>query len=156
MPALDRLPEASREAMLSLSVQVNDGAPFHRLGRPLSEARVAIVTSAGIHLRDDRPFVPSDPTYRRIPSSARGDELLQSHASIGFDRTAVMADVNVVFPLDRLREMVAEHRIGSLGPTFYSFMGAQRDPSAIAATTAPEVAQQLLADGVDVVLLTPT
>jgi D-proline reductase (dithiol) PrdB len=67
-----------------------------------------------------------------------------------------MADVNVVFPIDRLREMVAEGRIGSLGPTLYSFMGAQRDVTAIKTTTAHEVADRLLEDGVEVVLLTPT
>jgi D-proline reductase (dithiol) PrdB len=67
-----------------------------------------------------------------------------------------MADVNVVFPIDRLREMVAEGKIGSLAPYFYSFMGAQRDVAPIKTAMAPEVAAHLLEDGVDVVLLTPT
>ena len=156
MPALDRLPETARNALLALPVDENETAPFRRPDKPLAESRVAIVTTAGVHLRSDRPFVPSDPTYRRIPSDATGADLLQSHNSIGFDRTGIMADVNVVFPLDRLREMVAEQRIGSLGAFFYSFMGAQRDASAIKATTAPEVAARLLEDGVEIVLLTPT
>ena len=156
MPALDRLPEATRKALLALPVEENATAPFRRPAKPLAQARVAIVTTAGVHLRSDRPFVSSDPSFRRIPSDAAATDLLQSHASIGFDRTGIMADVNVVFPLDRLSELVAEGRIGSLGASFYSFMGAQRDAGLIRATTAPEVAGLLLEDGVDVVLLTPT
>jgi D-proline reductase (dithiol) PrdB len=156
MPSLDRLPEATRKTMLDLAVEVHETTPFQRLAKPLSESVVTIVTTAGLHLYGDRPFVPADSTFRRVPSDARGDELLQTHNSIGFDRTGVMADVNVVFPIDRLREMVDEGKIGSLGPTMYSFMGAQRDVNPIKTTTAPEVAGLLLEDGVDVVLLTPT
>jgi len=156
MPSLDRLPEAARKGMLDFPAEVNETTPFHRPPKPLAQSKVAIVTTAGLHLHGDRPFVPADPSFRRIPSDVRGDDLLQTHNSIGFDRTGVMADVNVVFPIDRLREMVAEGRIGSLGTAFYSFMGAQRDASVIKSTTAPEVAARLLEDGVDVVLLTPT
>jgi D-proline reductase (dithiol) PrdB len=156
MPSLDRLPEAARQSMLALPIDEQESTPFHRPSKPLAQARVAIVTTAGLHRRDDRPFVPADPTYRLIPSDVAGDELLQSHNSIGFDRTGVMADVNVVFPIDRLREMVAQGRIGELAPTFYSFMGAQRDVGPIRTTSAPEVAGRLVDEGVDVVLLTPT
>ncbi len=156
MPSLDRLPEAARKSMLETPVEVNTTTPFRRPAKPLAQSVLAIVTTAGLHVHGDRPFVPADPTFRRIPSDVRGDELLQTHNSIGFDRTGVMADVNVVFPIDRLREMVAAGRIGALGPACYSFMGAQRDLAAIKTTTAPEVAALLKEDGVEVVLLTPT
>jgi D-proline reductase (dithiol) PrdB len=156
MPSLDRLPEANRKSLLETPVEVHATTPFARPAKPLSQSVVAIVTTAGLHLHGDKPFVPGDPSYRLIPSDTQGDDLLQTHNSIGFDRTGVMADVNVVFPIDRLREMVAEGCIGSLAPTFYSFMGAQRDPSLIRTNTAPEVAELLLKDGVEVVLLTPT
>lgn len=156
MPTLDKLAESTRNSILTLPVEVNDSTPFVRPKRPLREARLAVVTSAGVHLRDDRPFTPADPTYREIPSSTPAAQILQSHTSIGFDRTAILEDINVVFPLDRLRELVARGTVGELAPTFYSFMGAQRDVSKIKAQTAPEVAQNLVRDGVDVVLLTPT
>jgi D-proline reductase (dithiol) PrdB len=142
--------------MLELPVEIHDSTPFRRPAKPLSESVLTIVTTAGLHLHGDRPFVPADPTYRIIPTDVRGEDLLQTHNSIGFDRTGVMADVNVVFPIDRLREMVAEGRIGKLGPRAYSFMGAQRDVTPIKTTTAPEVADRLLEDGVEIVLLTPT
>jgi D-proline reductase (dithiol) PrdB len=156
MPSLGRLPEAARNSLLATPIEVQETSPFRRPAKPLAQSVVAIVTTAGLHLHGDRPFVPADPTFRLIPSDAHGDDLLQTHNSIGFDRTGVMADVNVVFPIDRLREMVAAGRIGALGPTFYSFMGAQRDVTAIKTTTAPEVANRLVEDGVEVVLLTPT
>lgn len=156
MPSLERLSESTRNSILTLPVDVNESTPFTKPSRPLFESRVAIVTSAGLHLRGDRPFTSGDPTYRNIPSATSAADIVQSHTSIGFDRTAVLADINVVFPINRLHEMVASGRIGALAPNFYSFMGAQRDTSAMKATSAPELAHRMLDERVDVVLLTPT
>jgi D-proline reductase (dithiol) PrdB len=156
VPSLDNVPEATRKNLLTMPLDANGTAPFTLPKKPLSRARLAVVTTAGLHLRDDRPFTAGDPSFRRIPSDVPAAGLLQSHTSIGFDRTAAIADINVVFPLGRLREMAAAGRIGSFGPAFYSFMGAQRDITRIKNETAPAVAQLLLAEGVDVVLLTPT
>lgn len=156
MPSLNKLSESTRNSILTLQVDVNPSSPFTPMKKPLSASRVAIVTSAGLHLREDKPFTAGDPTYRVIPSDAPAASLVQSHTSIGFDRTGVLEDINVVFPIDRLREMVVAGRIGELAPHFYSFMGAQRDTSAIKGRTAPEVADLLLGEAVDVVLLTPT
>jgi D-proline reductase (dithiol) PrdB len=156
MPRLDRISESTRKNLLTRPVEVNAEAPFTRPRVPLSDARVAIVTTAGLHLRGDAPFVRYDPTFRTIPGDVRAADLVQSHTSIGFDRTAIIEDVNVSFPIDRLREMRAEGRIGSFGARFFSFMGAQKDLVTIAATSGPEVARLLRDDGVDVVLLTPS
>jgi D-proline reductase (dithiol) PrdB len=156
MPRLDRLSPAARNSALTLPVEINHDAPFTLPRVPLAQARVAIVTTAGFHLRDDRPFSKGDPTYRTIPSTAVAGDLLQTHVSIGFDRTATIADVNVSFPIDRLRELQREGHLGSFGPRFFSFMGAQRDMTPIKMTTGPEVARMLRDDGVDVVLLTPS
>lgn len=156
VPSLERLSESARQGILSLAIEDVTSTPFHRPAKPLAQSRVAIVTTAGVHLPGERPFVAGDPTYRMIPSDTDGSDLLQSHTSLGFDRTGIMADPNVVYPIDRLREMVAEGKIGELAPRFYSFMGAQRDVAPIKTTMAPEVAAHLLEDGVDVVLLTPT
>ena len=156
MPSLAKLSEATRNSILTLPVDLHDSSPFTQPKKALAKSRVAIVTSAGLHLRDDRPFTGGDPTFRAIPSGTAVSEIVQSHTSIGFDRTAVLEDINVVFPIERLREMVAAGRIGQLAPTFYSFMGAQRDWQPIKNRTGPEVAELLLGDAVDVVLLTPT
>ncbi|MGD9890988.1 MAG: glycine/sarcosine/betaine reductase selenoprotein B family protein [Dehalococcoidia bacterium] len=156
MPHLDQLPEISRNSLLTLPIPQHDTAPFTPLSRPLNESRLAVVTTAGLHLRDDPPFRGADPSYRVIPSASRADEIVQSHASIGFDRVPVIRDLNVTLPLDRLRELVSRRELGGLGPACYSFMGAQRDWSRIEQESAPAVATRLLAEGVDTVLLTPT
>jgi D-proline reductase (dithiol) PrdB len=126
----------------------------------LSQSKLALVTSAGLHLRDDRPFISNpkggDTSYRVIPSTAKAAEITQSHASIGFDRTAIYQDINVTLPIDRIRELAARGVIGSVAPNAYSFMGALRNPRGIVEETGPEVARRLQDEGVDVVLLTPT
>jgi D-proline reductase (dithiol) PrdB len=156
MPRLATLPQIQRNMLGTRAVEVHDGAPRATLSRPLADCTVAIVTSAGIHCRGDRPFGREDPSFRVIPSGAGAGDLLQSHSSLAFDKTAFSRDVNVVFPIDRLRELVDERRIGRLGPHHYSVMGALHDVTVVRDETAPELAVRLLDDGVDVVLLTPT
>jgi D-proline reductase (dithiol) PrdB len=156
MPRLDRLPQISRNNLLTFPSQVNDTAPFVRPGKPLAACRLAIVTTAGVHLRGDRPFTPGDQTYRVIPSGASAVGIVQSHTSIGFDRVPTMRDINISFPIDRLRELVARGELGGLGPSFYSFLGAQREVARIETQSGPEVARRLTAEGVDLALITPT
>ena len=156
MPRLDCLPQVLRTTLLTFPAQVNDTTPFAPLRKPLSAARVAIVTTAGLHRRGDRPFTPGDQTYRVIPSDAPAADIVQSHTSIGFDRVPIMRDVNISFPIDRLRELIARGELGGLGPSHYSFMGAQREAGRIERETGPEVGRRLAAEGVDVALITPT
>jgi D-proline reductase (dithiol) PrdB len=122
-------------------------------GTALSQRRVAIVSSAGLVVRGEDPFRGRDADYRIIPSATRPEELLVSHISINFDRTGFQEDWNVVFPLDRLRDLAAEGAIGSVAQTHYSFMGAtdpvQMEPH------AREVADLLKGDQVDAVILPP-
>ena len=156
MPRLDRLSQIARNNLLTFPAQVNETAPFVRLPKPLEGCRLAIVTTAGLHVRGDRPFAPGDQTYRAIPSDTPAVDIVQSHTSIGFDRVPMLRDVNISFPIDRLREMVARGEVGGLGSRSYSFMGAQREAARIESETGPEVARLLRDDGVDVALITPT
>ena len=156
MPRLDRLPQISRNNLLTFPAQVNDSTPFVRPAKPLSACRLAIVTTAGLHRRGDRLFSPGDPTYRMIPSETPTVDVVQSHTSIGFDRVPTMRDVNISFPIDRLRELIARGELGALGPYGYSFMGAQREVARIMNETGPEVGRRLREEGVDVALITPT
>jgi D-proline reductase (dithiol) PrdB len=157
MPRLDRLTELQRKSSLAHPCLVNDSAPFTRLQRPLSKSRLALVTTAGIHLRGDAPFTGADQSFRAIPADRSPSDIVQSHTSIGFDRTAFQRDINVVFPRDRAREFVARGEVGSLSRTYFSFMGAQRPPyDRLLEETGPEVARRLRADGVEVVFLTGT
>ena len=160
MPRLDTLSEVQRRTLEFFPCLEHDSTPWVKLGKPLSQSKVALVTSAGLHLRDDKPFNRDDPggeySYRVIPSDCDPVDVVQSHFSIGFDHTGIYRDLNVTFPVDRLREMVGNGQLGSLSANFYSFMGALRDASGVIEETGPEVADKLKEEGVDVVLLTPT
>ena len=156
MPKLEELSEIERQAVLNFPFMDHDDSLRAVLDKPLSEAKLALVTTAGIHRRGDAPFARGDQSYRVIPAGTPPAEILQSHTSIGFDRVPMYRDINVCFPLDRLRELVERGVIGTLSDRFYSFLGAQRDPRQIVGETGPEVADRLRNEGTDVVLLTPT
>ena len=125
-----------------------------RLGKPLSECRVAIVTTAGLKPAGAvELWMMGDQKFQELRGDARDLEL--SHFSPNFDRTGIIQDLNVVYPVDRLNEMAAAGEIGSVNDRHFSFMGAQMEFSTIIQDTGPAVAQQLVDDAVDVVLLTP-
>ncbi len=156
MPRLDRLPEASRKGLLALAVHINEAVPFVRPAKPLSQCRLALVTTAGLHSRGDRNFNPGEQGYRVFPSDTPVAEIVQSHTSIGFDRTAILRDLEVTFPITRVRELVTRGALGGVAPNAYSFMGALREVATLEGESAPAVAQRLREDGADAVLLTPT
>lgn len=122
--------------------------------RPLAESTVAIVSTAGMHRRSDPPFKPGANDYRILPGDVDFADVVLSHVSANFDRSAVQQDPNISFPIDRLREMAADGEIGAVANWHYSFMGAQPDPTKFEAT-GTEVGRLLAADGVDVCLLVP-
>ena len=131
-----------------------DPVPCAPLRKPLNESRVAIVTTAGLHLPSQPPFDNDvrggDTSYRIIPNDADVSTLLEAHRSETFDHAGVQADPNLAFPLDRLREMGLP-----LAPRHLSFMGSITAPGRLIAESAPEAAQLLVDDGVDVALLVP-
>lgn len=131
-----------------------DPVPCAPLRKPLNESRVAIVTTAGLHLPSQPPFDNDvrggDTSYRVIPNDADVSTLLEAHRSETFDHAAVQADPNLAFPLDRLREMGLPP-----APRHLSFMGSITAPGRLIAESAPEAAQLLVDDAVDVALLVP-
>ena len=152
MARMTDLPQATQTNMANLECPRFETTPFVS-GPPLAARRVAVVTSAGLVRRGERPFVSGDVDYRVLPADTSASQILMSHASVNFDRTAFQRDIIVVFPLDRLRAMAAAGAIGSLAATHYSFMGAT-DPRGMEAN-ARAVAGRLKSDRVDAVLLTP-
>jgi D-proline reductase (dithiol) PrdB len=135
MPRLEDLSEVVRQSYLNVPVFEHDNAPF---------------------VRPSKPLPSGDESFRVIPSATPASLITQSHSSVGFDRSAFIRDVNISFPIERLRELAERGEIGSLATDFYSFMGAVRSPRRMERETGPEVAGRLLADGVEIVLLTPT
>jgi D-proline reductase (dithiol) PrdB len=152
MARLTNLPPAQAKRYAELECPEFETTPWV-VGPPLAERRVAIVSSAGLVVRGEKPFRGRDADYRVIPSSTPPDQLMLSHISINLDRTGFQEDWDVVFPLDRLNELAAEGEIGSVAGTHYSFMGAT-DPLEMEGH-AREVAGHLKRDRVDAVILSP-
>lgn len=122
--------------------------------KPLADSTVAIVSTAGLHLRTDAPFTLGSLDYRVVPGDAEWGDVVLSHVSTNFDRSAFQQDPNISFPLERLHELAEVGEIGGVSPRHYSFMGAMPNP-ALFEDTGTEVGRMLAADGVDVVLLVP-
>jgi len=72
-----------------------------------------------------------------------------------FDHAGIRQDPNLAFPLDRLRELAALGRIGSVAPRHLSFMGSITAPGRLIRDTAPEAARLFVEDGVQAALLVP-
>jgi D-proline reductase (dithiol) PrdB len=123
------------------------------LGPELRRARVAIVTTAGLHRASDPKFAGGAADYRLLPADLDYSELMMSHVSANFDRSGFQQDIGVVFPLAHLKQMAADGEIGSVARWHYSFMGAT-DPTRMV-ETAPQVARLLKEDGVNAAILIP-
>lgn len=152
MARLLDLDESFRVRLLNLECPTFETHPW-ALGPALAQRRVAIISTAGLHRRNDKPFSWGSKDYRVIPGSLSANELVMSHVSANFDRTGFQQDLNVIFPLDRLRELAAERTIGSVADFHYSFMGAT--PPQEMEPIARSLASLLKRDHVDAVLLVP-
>jgi D-proline reductase (dithiol) PrdB len=141
-----------RAVMAGLPVPELEGAPF-TTPKPLAECSVAIVTTAGLHLAEAESFGVGDAGYRVLPHGR--EDVTISHNSQNLDRSGMMLDRNVVYPVDRLDELAARGTIGSVAPSHLSFMGAQFDLATILQDTGRQAAAFLQEQGTDVVLLTP-
>ena len=119
----------------------------------LVDARVAIITTAAIHRKDDRPFTGHEGDYRVIPGDIKYGDLAMTHSSVNFDRSAYQQDVNVCFPLEHVRTLAASGEIGSVARWHYSFMGSTQPH--IMEPAAKEVSKLLLGDSVNLVILIP-
>ncbi len=125
----------------------------------LADARVAIVTAGGVHLKSQEPFDMENPegdaSFRVLPADADVGELVITHDY--YDHRAADQDINCVYPIERMKELVDRGELGSLAPRHIGMMGhiygAQRER--LIRQSAPEIAALLREDHVDVVLATP-
>lgn len=140
-------------------VPVHATVPWAPRTKPLEQSRVCLVTTAGIHLKTDAPFdmadPDGDPTYRRIPAGATPAELTITHNY--YDHRDADRDCNIVFPLERLRELATKGHLGALHPNHYSFMGHidGRHVDRLEREVLPSLLRDLRAPSPDFVLLTP-
>jgi D-proline reductase (dithiol) PrdB len=136
-----------------------DPIPWAPLRKPLAEANVAIVTTAGLVIPDQKPFDDrvkgGDSSFRVIDAETKVGELIDTHRSKTFDHSGIRADANLAFPLDRAHEMARDGWIGRVNKRHLSFMGSITGPGRLIRDSAPAAAQLLVDDGVDVALLVP-
>jgi D-proline reductase (dithiol) PrdB len=152
MVRLSSLPPEYAESLRNLPTPDFGTTPWVP-GPDLTAARVAIVSTAGLHRSSDPKFAGGSGDYRLLPADLDYSDLVQSHVSVNFDRTGFQQDVGVVFPLEHLKAMARDGEIASVARWHYSFMGAT-DPTRMV-ETAPEVARLLKEDGVTAAILVP-
>jgi D-proline reductase (dithiol) PrdB len=159
MASIDDLNLTYRLFMRVYRYRTVDGHPVARLGKPLAECKLALITSAALHLPEQPAFNHAvrggDCSFRELPGDVEVNALRIAHRSQAFDQTGALRDRNLVFPLDRFRELAAHGTIGTLNHRHFSFMGSITAPGRLISETAPSVADRLRQDKVDGVLLVP-
>ena len=141
-------------------------APWTPLAKPLSQTRVALISTGGLYVEGDDPLGPDGPTQEEaipriqeflrsppalasIPRDNETDRLRVRHP--GYDIRGTQQDYNVVFPIDRLKELQSEGVLGELAEENYSFVGAASQKRLL--QVAPEWAERLKTNEVDAALL---
>ena len=156
---LARFPSLAKRSVAAYRPVESKEIPWTPVRKPLRDSKVAIVTTAGVHHRDQRPFdmrdQNGDPTFRVIDATKPLSDLMITHDY--YDHADADRDINIVFPVERLREFEEEGVIDKPADRHYGFMGHVVGPhiETLVNRTAPETAERLSADGVDIVLLTP-
>jgi len=158
------LPFISRQVMQAWADRERPPADvaWTPLDRPLADCRVALITSAGIAPRSGEPFDQQrerddpwwgDPSWRAIPADATEADVMVCHLHVAHE--PIERDLDVALPARRLGELAADGVISEANHRHFSIMGYVLDATELVATTAPELASELLADDVDLALLVP-
>jgi D-proline reductase (dithiol) PrdB len=136
--------------------------PFTPLSKPVKEATIALVTSAGISLKTDPPFdmerekkeaIWGDRSFRAIPKSSTAADVDANHLHINTEY--ILRDINVILPLARMAEFEQEGIVGRLAPTAYSFYGFQWESTDFLKEAIEPMCKTMKEEGVDAVILTP-
>lgn len=159
MASWDELPLKYRFSIRAYRWRTVAGAPWATLRVKLTEARVALVTSAGLYrLGVDADFGTregEDLSARYLPSDTAINALAIGQTSDAFDRGAIIKDKNLALPLDRLHELAAAGEIGAVAPRAVSFNGSLLAPGRFIKQTAPGIVDALRVDEVDAALFVP-
>ena len=142
----------------------DDGPVWAPFGKRLAEARIALLTSAGLYLAGEQPPFDGerekaeptwgDPTHRVLPAPLDGRDLGMMHLHVNSDD--VLADPEIALPLGGLARLVDEGRVGSVAPSHFSVMGYQEAGLDVwRRETAPAITERLRDEGTDGLILAP-
>ena len=124
------------------------------LRRPLAASRLMLIASAGVHRKSEPPFEPvNDLSFREISSTVEIDELRLSHPTPA--RLPGEQDLNVVFPYQRLAELVNEGFIGGVTPYHLSCLGTIKRLTTLVADLSMRMVESGRRAGAHAVLLVP-
>ncbi len=152
MVHLSQMPDMIRDNLINQDLPEFETTPWAD-GPPLAERRIALISTAGLHLKGETAYAADSGEYRIIPDDADMGELVMSHISTNFDRTGFYRDLNVVFPIDRLRELKDAGVIGSIASRHFGFMGAT--PPHLMEPLARDLAAIMRDDAVGGIVLCP-
>ena len=139
-----------------------DDPPFHRLGKPIKQARVALVTTGGYSIDGEQePFKPfpsfddtPPPGVREITLNVNQEKLMINH--LGYDHRFAEEDPNVNLPLDRLSELAEAGEIGSIANNTQAIMGLQPNVAPLLNDLIPSLVAKFKSDSVEAALLVPS
>lgn len=135
----------------------DDFVPLAKSVKPLADSRLTFVSTAGVQPKGSLPFDTTHPigdyTFRPVPSeSAPAD--LEIH-QLKYPTSGAEKDLNVIFPIERLQELVRDKHVLELTENFFSFVGYNMDPERLEKTLAEDIADAVEGEKPDVVLLAP-
>ncbi len=136
-----------------------EDTPWTRLTTDVSQSRLALITTGGVHLRSQPPFdmldPQGDPTFREIPQAAVPSDLMITHNY--YDHTDADKDINIILPVERVDDLKQAQDIGAVNWRHFSFMGhiLKHHIDTLMHESAPAVAAALKKDEVDIAILTP-
>jgi len=125
--------------------------PYTPLKRDLKDCRVALVSTSGAYVEGMQPFTDNDLSFRLIPNETDTKKIrfVPGH----FDTTKGADDANIMFPLDRLNELVAAGEVGKLTEHHIS-MGLTTELRKVKEVVSWEIADAVMKLRAAVVVLT--
>ena len=138
-------PASSTQVLASSMSLSRKCVPFTPFEGNLNKSTVALVTAAGVHLRTQEAFNIADELgdlgYRIIPEDVESADLMVTHHH--YDHRDADKDINVVFPIDVLRELRDEGMIREVARKHVGYMGYTMQLKAMYEGTAREIANEI-------------
>ncbi len=128
--------------------------PWTPIAGPLSDLRISLIASGGVHLDDQEPFhFHDDTSHREIPVDTPLARLRISH--FGYDISDAARDPGCVFPLRALRELAEDALVGEIADPAFSFMGGIYSARRVREELAPRLRDFVLRQKSDLAYLVP-
>lgn len=127
--------------------------PYTPVTSRLSDMVIALVSSSGVYVEGQEPFTENgDNSYRIIPPDVDVKQLRFRHGH--YDTSEAQKDPDVIFPLQRLRELAEQGFIRGVSNKHIGFKGFSTDLKTQYEKLAPAIAEEIERSQTDAVVLT--